>query len=73
MAAMESDGDRPLVEERVEADEASCLIGQNEQRHGLAGLRRGLADALLFQSRDEAIDGLLEMRAETSHRVGEGL
>ena len=73
ISAMEGDGDRPLVEKRVEADEVAGLVGQDEERHGLAGLRRGLADALLFQPRHKLVDSLLEMRAKASHRVGESL
>ena len=41
MAAMEGDGDRPLVEQRVEADEVPGFVGQDEERHRLARLRRG--------------------------------
>ena len=70
---MEGDGDRPLVEKRIEADEVTCFVWQDEERHGLAWLRRGLADALLFQPRHKLVDSLLEMRAKASHRVGESL
>ena len=73
ISAMEGDGDRPLVEKPIEADEVACLVGQDEKRHGLAGLWRALADALLFQPRDKPIDGLLEMRAKAAYRVGESL
>ena len=73
MTAMEGDGDRPLVEQRVEADEVPGFVGQDEERHRLAGLGRGLAHALLFQSGDQPVHRLLKMRAKAAHRVGEGL
>ena len=73
ISAMEGDGDRPLAEKRVEADEVACFVRQDEERHRLAWLWRCLADALLFQPRHKLVDSLLEMRAKAPHRVGESL
>ena len=70
---MEGDGDRPLVEQRVEADEVPGFVGQDEERHRLARLGRGLAHALLFQSGDQPVHRLLKMRAKASHCVGKDL
>ena len=73
MAAMERDGDGSFVQEAVEADQSAVRIRENEIRHLLAGLRRVLADLMLFQPRDETIDRGLKMRPQPPHRVGEGL
>ncbi len=48
MAAMEGDGDRAFVQEAVETDQPAVRIRENEIRHLLPGLRRVLADLMLF-------------------------
>ena len=73
MAAMEGHGDRTFLQQRVETDQLAGFVGQDEIRHRLAGLRRVLADIVLLEPLHQMIDGILKMRAELPHRVGEGL
>ena len=63
----------PFFKQAVEADQLAAFVGQNEIRHHLAGLRRVLADVVLPQPVHEVIDGILKMRTEPPHRIGEGL
>ena len=67
---MEGHRDGALLEQRVEADELTRFVGQNEIRHVVAGLRRVVADIVLPQAIHQLIDGSLKLRAEPPHRIG---
>ena len=73
MAAVERDCDGSPLQEPVEADELTGLIGQNKIRHRLAGLWRIFADIVLPQPRHKAIDRFLKVGTKPPNRIGEGL
>ena len=73
MAAMEGDGDRPNLQQVLEAHELAAVVRQDEVRHGIADLRRASACVGRHEPHHEAVDRLLHRRAERPRSGGEGI
>jgi hypothetical protein len=73
MAAMERHRHRALLQQRIEANQLTFVVRQDEFRHLVAGFRRIFSNAVLLQPLNQTVNGVLELRAMASHRIGEGL
>jgi hypothetical protein len=73
MTAVKGHRDRAGLQERIKADKLPLLVRQDEIWHRLAGLRCIFADIVISQPLDQAVNRVLEMRAEPPHCVGESL
>ena len=62
-----------MRKKRIQLDQPSGLIGQNEGRHGIAGPRRVFAAAIFVDPRDQPVDRLAIGRKDLPSRRGIGV
>jgi hypothetical protein len=69
MPAMEGDGDRPFAQLFLKADDLFGFIWHREGLHGIAILRRTIADAALLQASQQQITAAANIGLATRQRV----
>ena len=73
MPAVEGHGKRPFGEQVFEADQMPFLVGKQEGRHRMAGLRSRSAGVNLLQARNQMIDGIRKGWRQSANLVCERL
>src|SRR5262249_23514409 len=71
--AVKRNGDRPLAQQSVEANDPPLLIGQMKGRHRLADLWGILPGAALLQTRHQTIDSIGKGWAQPPHGLGKAI
>ncbi len=72
MTAIKHHRNRTLAQKRIQFDQPSGLVGQNERRQGISGPGRVFRPAIFMDPRDQPVDRLGVGRKDLASRRGIG-